>query len=74
MKYVSKTLNGITHIGISGAIVLGFVFVFDMLFSPESTALTRILLALLALVAFLNGFISEGGGESGGKDDEEGAA
>lgn len=73
MKYVSKVLNGVTHIGLSGAIVLGFVFVFDVLFSSDSTVVNRVLFSLLAVVAFLNGFISEGGADTGGKN-EKGSA
>lgn len=74
MKYARKVGNGIAYIATAGALGLGFFFVLGAILSEEIGVGQRIACGVVALVAFLIGYTSEGGGETDTDEEDEDVA
>ncbi|MFD1270655.1 hypothetical protein ACFQ3Y_24910 [Paenibacillus motobuensis] len=70
MVVFNKIVNGILHIALAGALALGFAFVFELLLGSGTHVFDRVIVFVLASLAFLSGYLSKGGADTGEKDAE----
>lgn len=68
MKYVRKIGNGFAYIAIAGALGIGFFFVLGAILSEDVSVGQRIGCGVIALIAFILGYVSEGGADTGEED------
>lgn len=69
---LGRIMNGLTTVGIYGAIVLGLLFFIETIFSADSSWFLRIVFGLVAAFAFLVGyFANEKEAEKSGEDNAE---
>lgn len=59
----TRILHGMAHVGLYGALVLGFLFVITSIFDGDQALYMRIAFGLLAGVAFYDGY--KGADDSG---------
>lgn len=70
MKLADKLLGGVLYVGLIGAASLGLLLYSAIIFGVGTPLWVRISLGAVVIGLFAVGY-AEGGGKSGGKDDED---
>ncbi|WP_263560504.1 hypothetical protein [Paenibacillus polymyxa] len=68
MKYGRRISNGVMYVGVVFSVLLGGLFALALIFGEDSDWWMRIVFALLAIWAFVVGFV-DGGADADKKDD-----
>jgi Sec-independent protein secretion pathway component TatC len=63
MKYVNKIVTGLIFVGLSFSIGFGLIAVIGGILAPDAPVISRVALAIGAALAFVLGYLSEGGDE-----------